>query len=92
MRVALPQFQDPPRLGGIKPWPQHDPIADAKVLRKAMRGLGTDERKIIDIIATRTNAQRVSIAIAYQVCGGVGKNAPFISRLVSPPPTRVAFV
>lgn len=63
---ALMQYSEPPVKGGIRPWPNHDPSHDAKVLRKAMKGLGTDERKIIDILSTRTNAQRVAVASAFQ--------------------------
>ncbi len=43
-----------------------DPASDAKVLREAMDGLGTDEDAIINILANRTNNQRQRISSAYK--------------------------
>ena len=39
---------------------------DAKALRKAMEGFGTDDRALIKICANRTNAQRQAIKSAYK--------------------------
>lgn len=39
---------------------------DAQKLRKAMKGLGTDEDAIIDIVTKRDSAQRQQILIAYK--------------------------
>lgn len=36
-----------------------DPVADAKALRKAMKGFGTDEDGLIDVICRRSNEQRI---------------------------------
>lgn len=36
-----------------------DPVADAKALRKAMKGFGTDENGLIDVICRRSNEQRI---------------------------------
>ena len=38
---------------------------DAADLRKAMKGMGTDEDAIIKIVANRTNAQRQKIKESY---------------------------
>ena len=43
-----------------------DPRADAEVLRKAMKGIGTDEKAIIRVLTNRTNAQRQEIAVHFK--------------------------
>ncbi|VDK31875.1 unnamed protein product [Taenia asiatica] len=43
---------------------------DAQALQKAMKGLGTDENAIIDILANRTVNQRRKIATVYKACYG----------------------
>merc|ERR1712071_122498 len=42
-----------------------DPVADAQGLRAAMKGLGTSEQEIIDILCNRSNTQRQLINQAY---------------------------
>merc|ERR1712071_658129 len=42
-----------------------DPVAHAQGLRAAMKGLGTSEQEIIDILCNRSNAQRQLINQAY---------------------------
>lgn len=41
-----------------------DPVADANALRKAMKGFGTDEDALINVICRRSNEQRqVSVSV-----------------------------
>lgn len=48
----------------------HDPEKDAETLRKAMKGFGTDEKAIIDVLSKRTAKQRLSIALTFKTCYG----------------------
>ncbi|KAJ8282738.1 hypothetical protein COCON_G00052570 [Conger conger] len=52
--------------GTIRPASGFDPNSDAKALRKAMKGFGTDEDTIIEILANRSNAQRQEIRQAFK--------------------------
>jgi len=47
-----------------------DPSTDAKYLYDAMKGFGTDEEKIIDIVAYRSSAQLISVEKKYQTLYG----------------------
>lgn len=42
----------------VVPMQNFDPVADAQALRKAMKGFGTDEDALIDVICKRSNEQR----------------------------------
>lgn len=48
------------------PQESFDPVADAAVLRECMKGLGTDEKPMIEILGHRTNAERQKIALSYK--------------------------
>uniref|UniRef100_A0A8C7JSG9 Annexin n=1 Tax=Oncorhynchus kisutch TaxID=8019 RepID=A0A8C7JSG9_ONCKI len=50
----------------IRPASDFDPAEDAQNLRKAMKGFGTDEDVIIDIVANRSNEQRQEIRQAFK--------------------------
>lgn len=43
-----------------------DPIADSNALRKAMKGFGTDENALIEVLTKRSNAQRLEIQKVYK--------------------------
>lgn len=47
-----------------------DPSSDASVLRKAMKGFGTDEAAIIGVLAHRTSDERQQILLKYQQAYG----------------------
>uniref|UniRef100_A0A4W6EX70 Annexin n=1 Tax=Lates calcarifer TaxID=8187 RepID=A0A4W6EX70_LATCA len=57
-------------LGSIKDYPGADPLRDVEVLRKAMKGFGTDENAIIELLGSRTNKQRVPMVAAYKTTYG----------------------
>ncbi|KAJ6667847.1 hypothetical protein lerEdw1_016168 [Lerista edwardsae] len=58
--------------GTIRPATDFNADGDAKVLRKAMKGFGTDEDAIIDLVTQRSNAQRQEIIKAYKSHFGRG--------------------
>ncbi|KAM6469300.1 annexin A6 isoform 2-T2 [Liasis olivaceus] len=52
--------------GTIHPAANFNADGDAKVLRKAMKGFGTDEDAIIEVVTQRSNDQRQEIIKAYK--------------------------
>ncbi|XP_036953625.1 annexin A3a [Acanthopagrus latus] len=56
--------------GTIKPKAGFDAGEDAVALRKAIEGLGTTEKTLIDILTHRSSAQRQQICEAYQEATG----------------------
>ncbi|XP_069741921.1 annexin A7-like [Narcine bancroftii] len=56
--------------GTIKPVANFNPQSDAEILRQAMKGAGTNEQAIIDVVANRTNDQRQKIKLAFKTLYG----------------------
>ncbi|KAM8968963.1 annexin A5 [Sarcophilus harrisii] len=56
--------------GTVTAFPGFDDRADAEILRKAMKGLGTDEESILTLLTARSNAQRQEIAVAFKTLFG----------------------
>ena len=61
------QYQQPfPSQNVQRPIDQAKIDADAATLRKAMKGLGTDEKAIIQVVSTRTNRERLAMIDSYK--------------------------
>ncbi|CAI5784780.1 annexin A3 [Podarcis lilfordi] len=58
--------------GTIRDAPGFNASRDAEAIRKAIRGIGTDEKTLIDILTGRSNAQRQLIAKEYRAAAGKG--------------------
>ncbi|XP_069052262.1 annexin A6 isoform X1 [Lepisosteus oculatus] len=82
--------------GTIVNFPDFDPSSDAEVLYKAMKGIGSDKDTILDLITSRSNAQRQEICAAYKSHYGkdligdlkyelTGKFERLIAGLMRPP-------
>jgi hypothetical protein len=56
--------------GTVVPAPNFDPEADAEKLCNAMKGMGTDEAVIIQIMGNRSNEQRLKIKDCYKAMFG----------------------
>ncbi|XP_040420285.1 annexin A7 isoform X2 [Cygnus olor] len=56
--------------GTIQAAPNFDANRDAEILRKAMKGFGTDEQAIINVVANRSNDQRQKIKAAFKTMYG----------------------
>ena len=66
MASAIPQSSQ----GTVVPAAKFDAESDAQVLRKAMKGMGTDEKAIIGILSKRSNTQLIDIQLKYKVVFG----------------------
>ncbi|KAJ3610602.1 hypothetical protein NHX12_022694 [Muraenolepis orangiensis] len=56
--------------GSLKDFPGADPLRDAEVLRKAMKGFGTDEQAIVELLGSRSTKQRVPILKSFKTAYG----------------------
>lgn len=56
--------------GTVRDYPGFSPSVDAEAIRKAIRGIGTDEKTLISILAERSSAQRQLIVKEYQAAYG----------------------
>ena len=56
--------------GTVIPNPSFDPMDDAEKLYKAMKGLGTNETVLIDILCRRTSKERQKISSTYKTAFG----------------------
>lgn len=54
----------------VYPAEPFDPLEDAATLRKAMKGFGTDEKAIIEVLARRGIVQRLEISEAFKTSYG----------------------
>lgn len=65
--TVLFYLQSKPTVVPVNPF---DPRDDAAVLRKAMKGFGTDEKSIIQVLTRRSNEQRLRIAFEFKTLYG----------------------
>ncbi|BES97501.1 annexin A7 11 [Nesidiocoris tenuis] len=64
------QYGNKPPQPTLRPANPFNPREDAEILRKAMKGFGTDEKAIIQVLCNRTNAQRQQIAAEFKTLYG----------------------
>ncbi|XP_013139865.1 PREDICTED: annexin B9-like isoform X1 [Papilio polytes] len=65
-----PMANTPKSKPTVVPVNPFDPREDAAILRKAMKGFGTDEKAIIQVLTRRSNEQRLRIAFEFKTLYG----------------------
>ncbi|KAI6225294.1 Annexin [Aphelenchoides fujianensis] len=65
----------------IKPYPHFNASHDAEALRKAMKGLGCDKNRVLEILCKRSNMQRQEIARVFKTMYGKDLIADLKSEL-----------
>ncbi|XP_056645816.1 annexin B11-like isoform X3 [Diorhabda sublineata] len=68
--MSYPGYPYQQKTPTVRPANPFNPTEDAQVLRKAMKGFGTDEKAIINVLARRTNEQRLQIAMQFKTLFG----------------------
>eukprot|EP00058_Branchiostoma_floridae_P024868 XP_002610358.1 hypothetical protein BRAFLDRAFT_120055 [Branchiostoma floridae] len=68
--MSLGGWQPGQTRGTVVPTENFDAEEDAKILRKAMKGMGTDEKAILELLAERSNAQRQKIKLQFKTMYG----------------------
>ncbi|XP_032513525.2 annexin B9-like isoform X1 [Danaus plexippus] len=68
--TSSPVYSEPKSKPTVVPVNPFDPRDDAAVLRKAMKGFGTDEKAIIQVLTRRSNEQRLRIAFEFKTLYG----------------------
>lgn len=56
----------PPPRGTVKAYPRFNAEDDAKALRKAMKGIGTNDKKLIQCLSGRNYEQRMAVKKTYE--------------------------
>lgn len=75
------ETEEYPAEGTLKPWPTFNAEVDCERLRKAMKGLGTDEKTIINILGYRNANQRMELVLMFKTMFGKDLSGELDSEL-----------